>query len=334
MSNNYCVMTIRKIKSMRSLQMSHEHNLREISLSNVDVSLSDRNEELINDTGYGYRDLWYQRMKDIELKTGEPVTKRKNAVLAYEIVTTFSKGADVDMEAWKEANIKWMKDTFGEENVLSMQLHEDEITPHIHTIIIPIDERNKLCARSFTGGIKKMIDLQSSYGKAMEPLGLKRGEEYSRTRKEDLNHFYSVLNKAMEEKAPTMEVGERVDDYIARVNTYVQDMALKNVYMERALNRRAEIAEAKHNQFYMKYKEAIALQDDLEEEFGGNERLIQERIRTYRKIEKAVPRKILNDLLQSILKKFPLTNNILNFREDKKKRKKNSEYNINDGVEI
>lgn len=155
MTNNYCVMTIRKIKSMRSLQMSHEHNLREISLSNVDVSLSDRNEELINDTGYGYRDLWYQRMKDIELKTGEPVTKRKNAVLAYEIVTTFSKGADVNMEAWKEANIKWMKDTFGEENVLSMQLHEDEITPHIHTIVIPIDERNKLCARSFTGGIKK-----------------------------------------------------------------------------------------------------------------------------------------------------------------------------------
>ena len=142
---SYCVMTLEKVHSMANLQIRHEHNFREIELKHVDSDLSDNNRELVNDSGMDYKDLWYRRMKDLELKHGKPVVARKNAVLAYEIVTTFTRGANVDVDAWAEANKKWMEDTFGTENVLSMQLHLDETTPHIHTIVIPIDERDRLC---------------------------------------------------------------------------------------------------------------------------------------------------------------------------------------------
>lgn len=329
MKENYCVLSLKKIHSMGSLQVSHEHNFRELPLKHVDISMSHKNEELINDTGADYRELWYRRIKEVELSTGQSVAVRKNAVLAYEIVTTFSKEADVDLEAWKEANVKWMKDTFGEDNVLSMQFHIDETTPHIHTIVVPIDERGKLCAKTFTGGRGKMFALQTSYGKAMEPLGLKRGEMYSRSSKEDLGRFYATLNKAANAEAPQMKAGERVDDYVSRVNAYIQNVEMKSLWKEKELTRAVELEQTKRDQMHAKYSEAIKLQDDLEESFGGNMRLVKERLKTYQKIEKSVPRKILDSFLTNLLQRFPFSENIRNYKE-KKKKKKQTEFGMDE----
>jgi len=315
-------MTIRKIHSFQSLDNYNKHNVRELYVKNADLAKSKENAELINVSGETYKDLWYQRIKDVEIQYQKQVTIRKNAVRAIDIVTTFSKDADIDIEKWKEENIKWMKETFGEENVLSMQLHEDEVTPHIHTIVIPINDKGKLCARDFTGGRKKMFDLQASYGKAMEPLGLRRGEMYSRTRKEDLNHFYSVLNKAIDKKAPERLPEESVDDYLNRVNQYVSDLHVDMVGRERQLTRSYEREVGRRHQFQAKYKEAILLQDQLEEQFHGNTEQVKERLHTYRMIEKAVPRKNLYNFLTNLLQKFPVQNNIRIFNTDKKEKKK------------
>ena len=73
-----------------------------------------------------------------------------------------------------------MKETFGSKNIIAMTLHMDENTPHIHTQIIPIDERGHLCARSITGGRTSMKKLQTSYGESMKQFGLSRGEPNSK----------------------------------------------------------------------------------------------------------------------------------------------------------
>lgn len=318
---DYCILSIKKIHSMGSLQSSYKHNFREMPLKHVDISMSVNNEELINESGSDYRELWYRRIKEAEMKTGKPISIRKDSVLAYEIVTSFSRDAQVDMEKWKEANVQWMRDTFGEENILSMQLHEDETTPHIHTIVVPIDDRGKLCAKSFTGGRGKMFALQTSYGKAMKPLGLDRGEMYSRTQKEDLNRFYSILNDAVTKEAPKMLQNEKVDDYITRVNKYIQDREMEFLWIEKRLNREIELLQTKEIQQNTKYKEAISLQDDLMDSFHNDAELVKERIRTYRMIEKAVPRKILQNFLTNLLNKFPIVNNVF-FASDKKEKKK------------
>jgi len=325
--NNYCIMSLKKIKSMFALKECYRHNFREMPLKHVDVSKIEENEELIDESGCDYIELWHRRVKDEELKRGESVSVRKNAVLAIEILTTFSKEMSdtIDMEAWKEANIKWMKETFGEENVISMQLHEDESVPHIHTIVVPIDERGKLCARSFVNGRAKMFGLQNSYAKAMEPVGLKRGEQYSKSKKSDINRFYAHLNKAAEKEAPKMNAGESVDSYIQRVNQYVQDEAIKSFGRERKLQRDLDIEKTRHEQWKAKYCEAIHLQDDLEEIFNGNREMVKKRLRTYREMEKAVPRVTLNSTFESILEKFNIFENVRKLKEREKRRKKKGE---------
>lgn len=93
---------------------------------------------------------------------------------------------------WVCANLKWLNDTFGEENVVSCVLHMDEKTPHLHASIIPIvnGKRNR---RTREGKQKyqtqegprlsvsdvmarwRLKEYQDSYGKAMKPFGLERG---------------------------------------------------------------------------------------------------------------------------------------------------------------
>lgn len=318
---SYCVMTLEKVHSMANLQIRHEHNFREIELKHVDSDLSDNNRELVNASGMDYKDLWYRRMKDLELKHGKPVVARKNAVLAYEIVTTFTRGANVDVDAWAAANKKWMEDTFGAENVLSMQLHLDETTPHIHTIVIPIDERDRLCAKTFTGGKAKMKHLHNTYGKAMEPLGLSRGERYSRTKKEDLGRFYAQVNKAAKAHAPTMEANEPVESYVQRVNRYIQDIEMETLYEKKKWKRYAELQQTKTAQMYAHYSEAIKLQDQIDENCGHNYPLIKNRLQTYQRVEQAVPRKTLNGLLENILIKFKISENVRAARAGKKKKR-------------
>lgn len=100
---------------------------------------------------------------------------------------------DGKLYQWCQANIKWLQDTFGEENVVSCVLHMDEKTPHLHATVVPIvttsrkrREREgevkyqpkqagpRLCADDVMSRMK-LRSYQDSYAKAMERFGLSRG---------------------------------------------------------------------------------------------------------------------------------------------------------------
>ena len=42
------------------------------------------------------------------------------------------------LNRWTDANLKWLRDTFGADNVVSCVLHMDEKTPHLHATVVPI----------------------------------------------------------------------------------------------------------------------------------------------------------------------------------------------------
>ncbi|WP_288351851.1 MobV family relaxase [uncultured Alistipes sp.] len=42
------------------------------------------------------------------------------------------------LKAWCADNLEWLRQTFGAENVVSAVLHMDETTPHIHAAVVPI----------------------------------------------------------------------------------------------------------------------------------------------------------------------------------------------------
>lgn len=42
------------------------------------------------------------------------------------------------LDSWIDANLKWLRETFGNENLVSCVLHMDEKTPHLHATVVPI----------------------------------------------------------------------------------------------------------------------------------------------------------------------------------------------------
>ena len=78
---------------------------------------------------------------------------RNDAVLAMQFILTGSHEQmlqlekDKLLEGWKKANIKWLQETFGKENVINVTLHMDELTPQLHATVTPIVD-GKLTAKT------------------------------------------------------------------------------------------------------------------------------------------------------------------------------------------
>jgi hypothetical protein len=190
-------MSTEKIKSMGVFTRKYEHNYRTGNVPNADKNRKHLNEEIIKlPEGKTYVDCFRDKM----IKLGHK--PRSNAVLGVEIVMTYNARTvdeDFDIEKWKEANIKWLKEQFPEEGILSVVMHRDEgidngRSAHLHATVLPIYE-GKLNCKHFLSGKKCMVELQDSYGKAMEPLGLERGMRGSSAKHEDIRRFYDSLNK-------------------------------------------------------------------------------------------------------------------------------------------
>lgn len=48
------------------------------------------------------------------------------------------------LDKWTDANLKWLRETFGEDNLVSCVLHMDEKTPHLHATVVPIVTTERL----------------------------------------------------------------------------------------------------------------------------------------------------------------------------------------------
>lgn len=76
---------------------------------------------------------------------------------------------------WVEDNQIWLQKEFGEKNLVKLTLHMDEKTPHLHAIIVPLQEDGTLSAKKAMGNPIKMQQRQTSYAEAMLKYGLERG---------------------------------------------------------------------------------------------------------------------------------------------------------------
>lgn len=224
----YCFMTTQKIKTMGTLRSKHIHNFREATVLNADPELKDQNEEIsatFDQQGnrLDYNDAWQERMKD--LPSYQQHGTRKNAVLAIEVVTTFSRDENIDLEKWKEENVKWLEKTFnvspdGKNNVLSVVYHADEPgNVHCHAIVVPVDEKGNLNASRFLDGRRVMSQMQTDYGRSMEQFGLERGLENGHARHQDIKKYYAELNNAIEVSQPKEQ-----EDAITYRNRVIEEL--------------------------------------------------------------------------------------------------------------
>ncbi len=111
------------------------------------------------------------------------------------------------LDNWIDANLKWLRESFGSENLVSCVLHMDEKTPHLHATVMPIVTTERL--RKRREGEKKyetksgprlsaddvmrcskLYEYQNSYAAAMKPFGLQRGIVGSTAKHQANSEYY------------------------------------------------------------------------------------------------------------------------------------------------
>lgn len=272
---SYCFMSIEKVKTGGSLMSKYNHNYRLVNVENADPSKKDLNEELIqlpirDGKQVTPQEMFRERIESLPYYQTHKV--RKNAVHALEVVTTFTKDSLVDLNQWKEENVKWMKDTFnvagdGKDNVISMVYHADEAgNVHCHALVIPIDERGHLNASRFTDGSRTMSEHQTNYAKAMERFGLERGLKNSQAKHKDIKRFYAELNREIN-RIPEKIPGETEEEYLKRGVDYLKTLYASS-YRDLQENGREQMR--KVNERYHECRERIQSEfhdrDEIKEE--------------------------------------------------------------------
>ena len=120
------------------------------------------------------------------------------------------------LDNWIDVNLKWLRETFGSENLVSCVLHMDEKTPHLHATVVPIVTTERL--RKKREGEKKyetksgprlsaddvmrrskLHEYQNSYAAAMKPFGLQRGIVGSTARHQANSEYYKQQVSRYEE---------------------------------------------------------------------------------------------------------------------------------------
>ena len=201
-----------------------DHIERKVIPDNADPTRTHLNRELVKMPSgvYGRDEAIAHRIKTAGIK-------RKITNDQVRVIRTVLSGTHEDMmniaangqlDDWCNDSLKWLQDTFGKENVVSVVLHMDEHTPHLHVSIVPIvtGERRKAKNKTAEEGKRtyrkkanvvrlcaddvlnrdKMVGYHDSYAEAMGKYGLKRGVRGSDARHTSTAQYYRNIKRETE----------------------------------------------------------------------------------------------------------------------------------------
>ena len=190
-------------------------------------------------------------------KQGELKEIRKDAVKYTTHILTGSHEEMIDIfsdekkkEAWIHANIHFLVEEFGEQNIVRFALHMDEKTPHIHAVTVNLTKDGRLSAKEIIGNRKQMQERQDRYAEKMEQFGLKRGLKNTGIKHEDASEYYKRMNEALalEDDGNSLEVRDTLFGVDFGVNNTKTRENFKNanLSLKTALNEKSRsLAEVK-----------------------------------------------------------------------------------------
>jgi len=210
---SYLICHVQKFKA-NDVKGTQIHNQREsINSKNKDIN-EDRtilNYDLQNEKHINYN----HKVKEI-IKSGYSVHKgiRKDAVIMTSTLITsdneyFKKLPQEDQEKFLKQTYEFLKEKYGEKNIVSATVHLDETTPHMHLCSVPLTEDGRLSAKILFNR-KSLLQLQSELPKYLQSKGfdVQRGESGSKkihldtqdfkikTKQEELKKSEVEFNKA------------------------------------------------------------------------------------------------------------------------------------------
>lgn len=283
---NYAYVSLRKLSSPAAMSGAYRHNYRESVPANVNPALTKLNDEAVKLNAASYNDAFNKRLESLDYYKNHKF--RKDGVRAFELVLEYSPEAagSFDVEAWKKENVEWLKKQFGGKNVVSVVFHYDEGTYegagaiHGHAIIIPEDDRGRICAKSFINGKGSLSAMQTSYADTMGQFGLKRGLRGHGMKHEDIKRMYArTADELSKEPVPVKLRGESDRDYAGRLKDRIEDMkavSVRQKYLHekeiREIKAQQKPETAKDREIAYLQKENKRLSDNLkgiEREFGS-----------------------------------------------------------------
>lgn len=213
----YAVLHLEKAKGTDSRMSAHIE--RTVHPKNADRTRTHLNRELVQ-----FPEGVRNRTQAIAHRIETAGIRRKvsaNQVKAIRILLTGSNKDMKQMEAegriedWCNDSLKWIRETYGEQNLVSAALHMDEKTPHIHATVIPIvtgerrkagqEEQNgkkkyrkknpqdvRLCADDVMAR-HRLKHYQDTYAQAMNKYGLQRGVDGSLAKHISTMQYYKQL---------------------------------------------------------------------------------------------------------------------------------------------
>ena len=280
---NYAIFRSEPIYTLNDLAQIGSHNKREKkayqSNPNIKLELTKNNMELVPlNVKYvkGFDELTkeYKKEHDERMKTERADRKKRyhemlnssKNVVADELVMTASHNFFKDMsreqiKEWADTCMEFVYNDLGykKEQILHATVHLDELTPHIHCVVVPLvkkydkktnTERYTISKKQYIKGKIQLSQLQDLYHKRLTEKGydLERGikgsdnqhikiKEYKKMIKklnQELNVRNDRIDKAMtdfEEKMKTTKQTLIIDKYFVKVKKDTFD-SMNNVISE------------------------------------------------------------------------------------------------------
>ena len=202
MSNRFAILRIKKHKNLGSVYHVARHHTRESVCKTADPARLHLNKSNGPATARGVVDAIQARIDDAQTRAKRKF--RTDSVKCVEFMITASP------DWWKTASpkaragylndaAKWLRGKFGAINVIGLYAHQDEHSPHLHALCVPL-AGDVLNAKHYLGGAKKLSELQTEFAeKVGKPYGLERGIKRSGAIHTPVAEFWA----AMDAPAPT-----------------------------------------------------------------------------------------------------------------------------------
>jgi len=191
---SYLVCHVQKFKAS-DVKGTQIHNQRESQNSknkDIDKDRTRLNYDLHNESHINYN----QKVKEI-IKDGYSVDKgiRKDAVVMTSTLVTsdseyFKKLSNEEQKEFFKKSFEFLKEKYGEKNIISATVHMDEATPHMHLCSVPLTEDGRLSAKNIFDR-KALLNLQDELPKYLQSNGfdIQRGEAGSEKTHLDTQDF-------------------------------------------------------------------------------------------------------------------------------------------------
>jgi hypothetical protein len=202
--NNFAILRFEKLNNEGAIAASSGHMMRTRPTLNADPTKSGGNRILLGST---------DPAADVKGRVADAVSRRSNSVLTIEVLASaspewFDGATKAQKQKWARSTTDWLVATFGEENVVHLQIHVDETTPHITGFIVPVDDKSgRLNTAKWLDGSAKLAKLQDGYAAALAPIGITRGLEGSDASHTTMRQLHGAMRTPVETiPVPKVEV--------------------------------------------------------------------------------------------------------------------------------